>query len=108
LNDYVEAVQLLQESLGIYNQIGDWRGMATSQGYLALLMMEKGEYHEAKQIYCKSIATWQEVGYLQGSAYALVDLGFFLHMAKEYTEARRCLQQALDTALDAQMVPTIM
>ncbi len=108
LKEYREARQLLQESRATCERIGDWQGVATSLGYLALVAVGMQEYHEARQIYQKSIATWQEVGYQQGIAYTLVDLGFFLYMREEYAEARQCLQEALETALNAQLVPTVM
>jgi predicted ATPase/DNA-binding SARP family transcriptional activator len=106
--EYEEAEQILQECLDTCKKIGDWQGIATTLSYLALVAVGQGEYREARQIYQREISSWQELGYQLGVACALVDLGFFLFMLEEYGEARKYLQEALDTALISQSVPTVM
>ncbi len=106
--EYGEAEQVLQECLETCKKIGDWQGIATTLSYLALVAVGRGEYQEARQIYQREISSWQELGYQLGVACAHVDLGFFLFMLEEYAEARKYLQEALDTALILQSVPTVV
>lgn len=89
-------------------KIGDWQGVATTLSYLALVAVGQGEYQEARLIYQREIASWQELGYQLGIACAHMELGFFLFMLEEYGEARQYLQEALDTALILQSVPTVV
>lgn len=106
--EYEEAQQVLQECLSTCKKIGDWQGVATTLSYLALVAVGQGEYEEARLIYQREIGSWQELGYQLGVACAHMELGFFLFMLEEYGEARQYLQEALDTALVLQSVPTVV
>lgn len=89
------AHRSFQESLQIYQGLGDKRGMADSLYRLGSWAGYLGDFAQAWAFYNQSLALSRELGYQQGIVYALCDLGHVCWHQGDYTPARALLEEGL-------------
>lgn len=73
--DLDRALALYQESLQLYEQLGDLQGKAATLSGMANVQMAKGEWAEAQQALREASKLAQKLGHLEGTAFAVVQLG---------------------------------
>ena len=59
---YEAAERHLREALGIFEQLGDRRGVAVTQGDLAYLLRLRGDYEGAERLYREALETFERLG----------------------------------------------
>jgi predicted ATPase/class 3 adenylate cyclase/DNA-binding CsgD family transcriptional regulator len=94
-DDTHAAHRSFQESLQIYQGLGDKRGMADSLYRLGSWAGNLGDFAQAWAFYDQSLALSRELGYQQGIVYALCDLGHVCWHRGDYLPARALLEEGL-------------
>jgi tetratricopeptide (TPR) repeat protein len=100
-----EAKQLLQESLTIYQVIGNKQGIAIALNNLGLLAYKAADYTAARQFLQESLALRREIGFPRGIAVALNNLGHVAAVLGEDDVSHACYAEALQIAHDIQTMP---
>lgn len=98
--DYAKARALLDESLTLWREQDDTRGIATSLNSLALLILDQGDYAGAQTYLEQSLVLERELGGQQGIARALSNLGSVALRQGEYVIAKRFFKEALGLLRD--------
>jgi tetratricopeptide (TPR) repeat protein len=94
---YEAARPRLQETLSIYERLGDRRGVAVTQGQLAYLLQLRGDYEEAERLYRESLQTTEQLGDRRGVAVTQGQLADLLQLRGDYEEAERLYRESLQT-----------
>ena len=95
ISQFREALQLWQQALVIYSEIGDRKGEAHSLGNLGAAYSSLGHYQRAIDFYQRSLAIKREIGDRKGEANSLGNLGLAYRRLGEYDQAIDFYQQAL-------------
>ncbi len=90
-----EARRFLEQSLAIWEEIGDRRGAATSLGYLGTLAHLTNRFTEARDLHERSLAVWRELTEPWGIAWALGNLGWMAYRREDCAAARSLLEESL-------------
>jgi predicted ATPase/DNA-binding winged helix-turn-helix (wHTH) protein len=85
--DYTTARALFAESLTLWREIGNKRGMASALNDLGWMAWRQGDYAMAQALSAESLGLWQDLGERQGVATALTNLGWIAHHRGDYTAA---------------------
>jgi predicted ATPase/DNA-binding SARP family transcriptional activator/Tfp pilus assembly protein PilF len=93
--DYPEARSLFQQTLEIFQELSDKRGIASSWVNLGLVASMQGNHSEARAFYEKALALHREIGNLVGVAAALGNLGGAAWEQGEYATARSYYEEEL-------------
>jgi predicted ATPase/class 3 adenylate cyclase/Tfp pilus assembly protein PilF len=93
--DYVTASALYEESLTIFRELGDKRGIANALNNMGLVAFCQGDYTGARALHEESLATRQELGDKGGNAASLNNLGNVAREQGDYTGARALYEQSL-------------
>jgi predicted ATPase/DNA-binding CsgD family transcriptional regulator len=93
--DYVQAVALCKESLTLYQQLGDFRGMALAYHRLGGAF-SRINHAEAQSALEESVSLYRKIDDRGGLAYSLMSLGTINLTQKEYALAHLQLQEGLD------------
>ena len=93
--DYTAARKLHEESLTIWRELGDKRGIAWSLKSLGEIAHHNGDYAAAHSLYVESLALWREMGEKRGLADSLYNLGENAHDRGDYAEAQGAFQESL-------------
>ena len=96
LGDYAAAGTLFEESLALWRDRGDTRGIATALNNLGWMAVRRGAYPAARALSEESLALWREVGDAGGMATALNNLGFVAYFQGAYAAAAALHQESLD------------
>jgi len=91
--DRLEA--LLGESLALYRELGDSRGIAHALDLLGTIAWVRGNYATARSLLEEAAALYQEVGDLPGRAFALGTLAAVFTSQADYAGARTLLGESL-------------
>ena len=91
-----EAIALYNQSLEIFERIGNVQGKAATLHELGILYANKGEVDEAIALYNQSLEIEERIGNVQGKAMTLWWLGDLAEQQGEYTKAISYLQPALE------------
>ncbi|MEJ7653265.1 MAG: tetratricopeptide repeat protein [Chloroflexia bacterium] len=75
LGEYDQEVALCEQSLSLYQALGDRRAAASALGNLALAL-EHSDPERAESLYTESLALFEEVGDHRGAAITLTNLGW--------------------------------
>jgi len=94
MGNYDEAKSLLQESLAIGQEIGDWFITEVSIIFLSYIARSLGKYSEAIQLCHKGIALCQQVNDRRGERFFLHSLAWVANAMGDPAETRRWLQRA--------------
>jgi predicted ATPase/DNA-binding CsgD family transcriptional regulator/predicted metal-dependent hydrolase len=73
--DYAQAVAYHQQSLALWRELGDQRGMARSLNNLGLVARETGDFAQALQLAAEALALFEEVGDRHGAGISRFNLG---------------------------------
>jgi predicted ATPase/DNA-binding SARP family transcriptional activator len=108
LGEYQEARRRFQESMAIRDALGDARGRALCLNYLGDTAEAQADYAEAMRCYQESLSLFTEIGNQWGMAAALIRLGYNALALAEPAAARAHFQAALQTAMRAQALPSVL
>jgi predicted ATPase/tetratricopeptide (TPR) repeat protein len=108
LGEIEAAAQFGQQSLTVYQDIGDYWGVAIAYNNLGRMAIELGNYAEAKTLYNEGITIYRQIGVKSGLANTLGNLGEACFKLGEYPEARQHLYEALKMAQELGAIPVIL
>ena len=93
--DFRRAIRLQHESLHIYRELGDRRGIAVQLGYVGHALRQAGKVAEARPFFEQSVAAFRQVGDGTALARALSNFAEFVIARGEYALGRSLLEEAL-------------
>lgn len=93
--NYSDARPLLQESLELYENLGDKEGVAVSLNNLGRVVWSQGDYSAARTLFEESQAIQRELGNKWGVASSLVNLGTVANDEGDYAAARALYGEGL-------------
>jgi predicted ATPase/transcriptional regulator with XRE-family HTH domain len=73
--DFTQARMLKEESLALYRELGDQRGIASVLGDLGIVAAEQGDHVHAQRLFEESLLLYRELGDKHGIARTLGNLG---------------------------------
>ena len=94
-NDYEAAQSCSEESLGIYRETGDKRGVAQSLNNLGNVAHRRGDYVAARNYFSESLAARRELDDKRGMADSLNNLAMVLDEQADYEQARLLYGESL-------------
>lgn len=100
-----ETKRLLQESLGLYQTIGNKQGLGFVLNTLGYVAFRAGELDKAQQHLEQSLALRREVGFPRGIAVSLANLGHVTAALGEVQTSRLYYQDSLKLAATINAVP---
>lgn len=93
--DYVSMRSLYEESLAIYQELGDKQGIAAALGNLGATAGHQGDYASARSLLEESLARNREIGDRRGIALALNNVGEIAANQGNYASARSLFEESL-------------
>jgi predicted ATPase/DNA-binding winged helix-turn-helix (wHTH) protein len=93
--DYTTARALFEESLALWREIGNKRGIASALNDLGWMAWRQGDYAVAQALSAESLVLWQDLGETQGIATALTNLGWIAHHRGDYAAAWSLFEESL-------------
>ncbi len=100
LGDYPESRRLYNESLRIWQDLGERSGEARTLHALGTLAQTSGDYPEARRLYNESLKISQDLGERSYEAGTLHNLGSLAEASGDYPEARRLYNESLKIRQD--------
>jgi predicted ATPase/DNA-binding winged helix-turn-helix (wHTH) protein/Tfp pilus assembly protein PilF len=94
--DYAAAERFLEQSLSLYEEIGDQPGIAASLNALAVTARDRGDYASAQSNFERSLACWRVLGDRHAIARCLHNLGNVVKTRGDYARARWALGEATE------------
>jgi tetratricopeptide (TPR) repeat protein len=92
--DFPAAENFLEQSLSLYEQLGDQWGIAASLNALAITERDRGDYSAAESNFERSLACWRLLPDRSATARCLHNLANVVKVGGDYTRARRALDEA--------------
>jgi DNA-binding CsgD family transcriptional regulator len=93
--DYGTAGEYLEQSLSLYEDLADQRGVAGVKDVLGSVAREQGDYERARTLHEESLALWRELEDEQGVAESLYYLGLTAWLNSENERAGDLSARAL-------------
>jgi predicted ATPase/transcriptional regulator with XRE-family HTH domain len=93
--DIGQALNCLQESLALYKEAGDKRGIARALEWLGFVAERQGNVQQEKALYEQSLALFQSANDQPGIAYLLVRLGYIAQQENDLERAASLLEESL-------------
>jgi tetratricopeptide (TPR) repeat protein len=87
---------MLEESLAIFQTMGDRRGTAYALGALSLIVGDLGQLERAERLARESVAIHRETGHLHMMTTSLIHLGWALIVRGKYAENHSVLEEILE------------
>jgi predicted ATPase/DNA-binding winged helix-turn-helix (wHTH) protein len=94
--DYPAAGHFLEQSLCLYEQLGDQSGVAASLNALAVTARDRGDYSSAQSYFERSLACWRMLPDRLAIARCLHNLANLVKVRGDYARASRALAEAAD------------
>jgi tetratricopeptide (TPR) repeat protein len=94
--DYPAAGRFLQESLMLYEELGDESGIAVSLNALAVAARDRGDYSAAQSNFERSLTCWRMLGDRLAIARCLHNLANVVRIRGDYARAQQALREAAD------------
>ena len=94
--DYPAAEHFLQESLRLYEDLGDESGIAASLNALAISARDRGDYPAAQSNFERSLACWRMLPDRLATARCLHNLASVVRVRGDYSRALWALREAAD------------
>jgi predicted ATPase/DNA-binding winged helix-turn-helix (wHTH) protein len=94
--DYPAAEHFLQQSLALYEELGDEPGIAVSLNALAVAARDRGDYAAAQSNFERSLACWRMLSDRLAIARCLHNLANVVKVRGDYPRARWALSEAAD------------
>jgi non-specific serine/threonine protein kinase len=93
--DYVQAKNLLDQSLALYRQLDDKTGVARAIDALGVLATRQSNFRDATLLFMESLALRRELGDKRGIDSSLNNLGHVATVQGDYVWARTLLEESL-------------
>jgi predicted ATPase/DNA-binding CsgD family transcriptional regulator len=93
--DLARGTDLCTESLILFQELGDQRGIANSIKGLAYATSRRGDYVAARAMYEESLAIFRALGDRWYIASALYDLAFVAFLLKDHSAVRSLMEEGL-------------
>src|SRR5207302_1094214 len=106
-DEYPSARRLHEESLAIYQAMGDKGGICRALGALGYVAKIQGDYASARRFLERSLEIGREVGDKMDIANSLIAMGHIAEAEGDYEAARECHQQSLAIAREAGYVGVV-
>jgi tetratricopeptide (TPR) repeat protein len=94
--DYPAAEHFLQQSLSLYEDLGDESGIAASLNALAVSARDRGDYSVAQSHFERSLACWRMLPDRLATARCLHNLAEVVKVRGDYPRARWASREAAD------------
>ncbi len=94
LADFPAAESSLQQSLELYEELGDHWGIAASLNGLGLSARDRGDYSSAHSYFERSLACWRMLPDRQALARCLHNLAYVVNAMGDYRRAKWALHEA--------------
>jgi predicted ATPase/DNA-binding winged helix-turn-helix (wHTH) protein len=94
--DYPAAERFLEQSLSLYEELGDESGIAASLNALAVSARDRGDYSVAQSNFERSLACWRMLPDQLAIARCLHNLANVVKVRGDYPRARWALREATD------------
>ena len=94
--DYPAAESVLEQSLCLYEELGDQSGIAASLNALAMPARDRGDYSSAQSNFERSLACWRVLSDRLAIARCLHNLANVVEVRGDYPRARWALREATD------------
>jgi predicted ATPase/DNA-binding winged helix-turn-helix (wHTH) protein len=94
--DYPAAERVLEQSLSLYEELGDQSGIAASLNALAVSARDRGDYSAAQSYFERSLACWRLLPDRLAIARCLHNLANVVKVRGDYPRARWALSEATD------------
>ncbi len=94
--DYPAAERFLEQSLSLYEELGDQSGIAASLNALAVSARDRGDYSAAQSNFERSLACWRMLSDRSAMARCLHNLANVVKVRGDYPRARWALREAAD------------
>jgi predicted ATPase/DNA-binding winged helix-turn-helix (wHTH) protein len=94
--DFASAERFLQQSLSLYEDLGDQWGIAASLNALAVSARDRGDYPAAQSNFERSLACWRMLPDRLAIARCLHNLSNVVKVRGDYSRARWALKEATD------------
>jgi len=95
-NEYIEAIQVWQQALPLYQGGEDIKGGINCLGKLGNLYQILGQYQQAISAHQRALGLSKKIKYRRGEANALNSLGQVCTLLGQYDRAISCYQEALE------------
>ena len=92
--DYATAQRLLQQSLALYEELGDRWGIGSSLNALAVSARDRGDYSAAEAYFERSLEYWRMLSDRVAMARCLHNLASLVKDRGQYSRARSALREA--------------
>ena len=92
--EHERAKGLIEESIRLYQEIGDRWGVAWSLGGLGNLASDQGDYERAKELYEEGLTLSRELGGAQPLGDYLYSLGYMYLLEGDYEQATTLTEEA--------------
>jgi predicted ATPase/DNA-binding XRE family transcriptional regulator len=94
--DNTAAGRFFQESLAIWRELGDKRGVANMLNNLGIVALPQGDYDTAHEMHTESLALYRELDDKWSIALALANLGLVALNKGQYEQAQSLLTSSLN------------
>jgi predicted ATPase/DNA-binding CsgD family transcriptional regulator len=94
-SDYERAEALCEESLALYRELGDQRGIAFSLGILGDIAWVRSDPATARSLLEEALALFREVDDQEYAAYSLFSLGLVARSQGEYARAHTLFKESV-------------
>jgi len=92
--DFPAAQRFLEQSLCLYQQLGDQWGIAASLNALAVSARDRGDYSSAQDNFESSLASWRMLSDRSATARCLHNLANVVKVRGDYSRAQLALHEA--------------
>ena len=96
--DHERATALLEESLGLYRELGDEHGIASLLNALAMVATRQGDLARAVRLFEDALTLSRETGDAAGVARCLGNLSYTVLLLGDHGRARTLAEEALATS----------
>jgi len=93
--DYDTALRYWEQSLAIYQELGDRQGEGTTLNNISQIYQAKGDYNTALRYLEQSLGIVQEIGDRQGEGTTLNNIGLIYHSKDDYDTALGYYEKSL-------------
>ena len=94
--DYPAAERFLEQSLYLYEELGDQSGIAASLNAVAITARDRGDYQSAQSNFERSLACWRMLADRLAIARCLHNLANVVKVRGDYPHARWALREATE------------
>jgi predicted ATPase/class 3 adenylate cyclase len=94
-SNYDQGEVLIQESMALFRELGDRRGIALSLDRLGMAAWRRGDFRAARVLMEEDLALFREMGDQDRVAWSLFTLGLLNNKQGEYTRACTLFEESL-------------